>query len=104
MLDGVPAPLPQKKGEAPPQFLAHVYCCQRAGWIKMALGMGVGLAAGTLCYVGTELPFSKRGHSPQFSAHFYCGETAGCINMPIGTVVGLNLGDIVLDGDTAPLF
>jgi len=31
---------PSKKGGgAPPQFSAHVYC----GWIKMALGMEVGL-------------------------------------------------------------
>jgi len=26
-----------------PQFSAHVYCDQRAGWIKMPLGMEVGL-------------------------------------------------------------
>ena len=44
-LDGDPAPL-LKKGawaELPPQFLAHVYCGQMAGWIKMPFGMEVGL-------------------------------------------------------------
>jgi len=30
-------PLP-KRGQSP-QFLAHVYCSQTAGWIKMPLGM-----------------------------------------------------------------
>jgi len=41
VLDGDPALLPQKGGGAP-QFPAHVYCGQTAGWIKMALGMEVG--------------------------------------------------------------
>ena len=33
---------PQKRGQSP-QFSAHVYCCQTAGWIKILLGMEVGL-------------------------------------------------------------
>ena len=37
VLDGDPAPLPQKGAEHP-QFLAHLYCGQTAGWIKMPLG------------------------------------------------------------------
>ena len=40
MLDGVPAPHPQR-GSAP-QFSAHICCGQMAGWIKMPLGMEVG--------------------------------------------------------------
>jgi len=48
VLDGDPAPLPKKVPE-PPKFLAHVYCGQTAGWIKMALGMEVGSAQATLC-------------------------------------------------------
>ena len=47
VLDGDPAPLPQK-GAEPPPFLAHVYCGQMAGWIKMALGMEVGLNPASL--------------------------------------------------------
>ena len=39
VLDGDPAP-PQKKGQSP-QFSAHVYCGETAGWIKMPLGMEV---------------------------------------------------------------
>jgi len=34
---------PPKKGAQPPQFLAHVYCVQTAGWIKIPLDMEVGL-------------------------------------------------------------
>jgi len=40
---------PQKKGHATPtQFLAHVYCGQTAGWIKMLLGTEVNLGPGDL--------------------------------------------------------
>ena len=46
VLDGDPAPLPTKGAETPPQLLAHVYCGQTAGWIKMALSMEVGLGPG----------------------------------------------------------
>jgi len=34
---------PAQKGGAAPQLLAHVYCAQTAGWIKMPLSMKVGL-------------------------------------------------------------
>ena len=48
VLDRYPAP-PEKEGTAPAQFSAHVYCGQTAGWIKMALGMDVGLVQATFC-------------------------------------------------------
>ena len=41
MLDGDPDPAPPQKGAEPPQFSAHVYCGQRAVWIKMPLGTEV---------------------------------------------------------------
>jgi len=41
-LHGEPVPLPEKRVE-PPKFSAHVYCGHTAGWIKMPLGMEVGL-------------------------------------------------------------
>jgi len=44
VLDGDPAPLPQRRHS--PQFSAHVYCGQTAGWIKMPLGTEVGLGPG----------------------------------------------------------
>jgi len=58
VLDGDPAPLPIK-GVTAPQFSAHVYCGQTAGWIKMPLGTKVGLGP---CHT-----------APLFSAHVYCG-------------------------------
>jgi len=42
VLDGEPVPL-RDMGAKPPQFFAHVYCGQTAGWIKMPLGVEVGL-------------------------------------------------------------
>jgi len=41
VVDGDPAPLP-KKGRSP-QFSAHVYCGQTAAWIKMPIGVEIGL-------------------------------------------------------------
>ena len=46
VLDVHPAPLPQKGTESPPQFSTNVYCGQTAGWIKIALGVEVGLGPG----------------------------------------------------------
>ena len=79
-----------------------VYCGKTVGWIKMKLGMQVGLDPGHIVLDGDPAPPpQKRGHSPQFSAHVYCGQTAGWIKISLGTEVGLDPGDIVLDGDSA---
>ena len=97
---GTQHPLPKKEAE-PPQFSAHVYCGQTAGWIKMALGMEVGLGPVHIVLDGDTAPLP----SPQFSAHLYCGRTAGCIKcikMPLGMDIGLSSGDFVLGGDPAP--
>jgi len=75
-----------------------------AGWIKMPLGMEVGLSTGDFVLDGDQaLPSPKRGWSPQFSAHVYCGQTAGWIKMALGMEVGLGPCHIVHDGDPAPL-
>jgi len=51
-----------KKGRSPlPQFSAHVYCGQTAGWIKMALSMEVGLDPGHIVLDGDSAPVSKKG-------------------------------------------
>ena len=94
---------PQKRAHPPTEFLAHVYCGQMAGWIKMELGMDVGISPGHIVLDGDPALLPKRGRSPQLSAHIYCGQTAAWIKMPLGTEVGLCLRDIVLDGDRAPL-
>jgi len=76
------------------------YCGQAVGWIKMKLGMEVGLGPCHIVLDGDPAP-PKKGHSPQFSAHICCCQTAGLIMYLIGTKVGLGPGDIVLDGDPA---
>jgi len=74
---GTQLPLPKQGAESPPEFSAHVYCSQTAGWIMMALGMYVGLGPGHIVLDGDlALPPQKRARH-QFSAHVYCGQMTG---------------------------
>ena len=58
--------LPPGKGHThPTQFLAHVYCGQTAGWIKMPLGTEVNVDPGDVVLVGVAAP-RKRGTAPSF--------------------------------------
>jgi len=57
---------PKRRQCPPPQFLAHFYCGQTAGCIKMPLGMDVGLSPGVFVLDGDPVP------PPKFSAHVYC--------------------------------
>ena len=57
VLDGDPAPLPTKGVEPPRQFLAHFYCGQTVGCIKMPLGMEVGLSPGDFVLDGDPSNF-----------------------------------------------
>ena len=86
VLDGNPAPPPQKGGA---KFSTHV-CGQTAGWIKMTLGMDVGLRPGDFVLDGDSALLPKNGGnpSPQFSALVYCGQTVAWIKMPLCTEVG----------------
>jgi len=54
---------PQNRDRVP-QFLAHFDCCQTAGWIKMALGMEVGLSLGNFVLDGDPASPPLKGHSP----------------------------------------
>ena len=54
------------KGGGASQFLAHVYCGQMAGWIKIALGMEVGLGPVHIVLDGDTAFLPKRGQSPPF--------------------------------------
>jgi len=105
VLDGDPAPLPQR-GTGQPIF--GPYCCgQMAAWIKMSLDMELGLSPSDFVLDGDLAPLPKRGRGaqppPQFPAHFYCGQTAGCIKMPLGMDVGLSPEDLLLDEEPVPL-
>jgi len=57
-----------------------------AAWIRMPLGMEVGLGSGHIVLDGTQLPFHGKGLSslPHFSADVYCGQTARWIRIPLG--------------------
>jgi len=86
-----------QKGAQPP-FSAHVCCSQTAGWIKMPLGMEIGLSLD-----GDPVPLQQGGHSlPIFGA---------CLLWPNGwmdqdaTWYGGRLRPrlLVLDGDPAHL-
>jgi len=79
---GTQFPSPKRVRSPPPkkENSVRVYCGQTAGWIKMTLGMEVGLSPGDFVLEGNPAP-------PQFSAHLYCGQTAGCNKMPLGMEV-----------------
>ena len=51
---------PPKRRTAVPQFSAHVYCGQTAGWIKMPVGMELCLGPGNIVLDRDHLP-PKRG-------------------------------------------
>jgi len=56
---------PSLKGHSP-QFLAHVCCGQTAGWIKIPLGMEVGLVPGHNVLDGDPAQPPQRGTAPNF--------------------------------------
>ena len=95
VLDGDPAP-PSLKGHSP-QFSAHVCCGQTAGWIKMPLGIVVGLSSSYIVLDGE--PGLPKGAHPLLLRH---GQTAGWIKMLLGTEISLGPGHIVLDRNRAP--
>jgi len=65
VLDGDPALPPKKAAEPPPQFSAHVYCGQTAGWIKMTLGTEVRLGPGHIVLdEDPAFPPQKGGGAP----------------------------------------
>ena len=53
-----------------------VYCGQTVGWIKMPLGMEVGLSPGDVVLDGNPPPPHRKGYSsPHFLSHVCCGQT-----------------------------
>jgi len=47
------------------QFLAHVYCAQTAGWIKVPFGTEVNVGSGDVVLNGVAVP-PKRDTAPSF--------------------------------------
>ena len=65
VFDGDPA-IPQNSTT---QFLAHVYCGQTGGWMKMPLGTEVDLGPGHIVLDGDPASSPRKGHrspSPSF--------------------------------------
>jgi len=56
-----PSPLPTKGVQIPPQFSTHFYCGQTVGYIKMPLGMELGLSPGDCVLDGNQAPHSPKG-------------------------------------------
>jgi len=78
---------------------------QTAGWIKMPLGMEVGLGRGhiVLCE-DPAVPLPGKEHSPpQFSAVSFVAKRLDGWRCHVVGEVGLGLGDIVVDEDPSPL-
>jgi len=69
-----------------PQFSAHFYCGQTAGWIKMRLGMEVGLGPADFVLDGDPAPPSQKGAKPRPSifAYIYRVQMAEWIKMTLG--------------------
>ena len=103
--------LPPQKG-AQPHFSAHVYCDQTARWIKMPLGMEVGLGQGHIVLDGDPAPPTERGTpTPSFAIYgrrIIRGSSLLSLkgwmdqNATWYGGIGLGPGDIVLCGDPAP--
>jgi len=85
-----------------------VYCGQMVGWIRMPLGMEIGLGSGDIVLDGDPCssPKGAQPRPPQFLTHACYGQRPGWIKMLHGTEVGLGPGHIVLDGHSSrsPVF
>jgi len=80
-----------------PQFLTHVRCGQMAGWIKMPLGIEVGLCPGDIVSHGNPDPPPKKGHSPPIFCPCLFGETTRWIKMTLAKEVYAPALPTVLD-------
>ena len=61
VLDGDHA-APSPKGDS--KFSAHIYCGQTAGWMKLVLGMEVGLSPGDFVLDKDPVLFPQKGAEP----------------------------------------
>jgi len=57
---------PQKRAHPRSQFLAHVYCCQTAGWMKAPLGTEVDLGPGHIVLDGVPALRERGTAAPSF--------------------------------------
>ena len=71
---------PSPKGAQRPQFSAHICCGQIAAWIKMSLGMEVGLGPGDCVRWGPRSTSPKWGQSPSPIFGPYLLRRNGCMD------------------------
>jgi len=65
-----PSSASPKGGTGTHQFLAHVYCAQTAGWVKMPLSIEVRLEPSNIVLDGDPAPLPKKGGiAPSFSPY-----------------------------------
>ena len=102
VLDGDPAPPPQKGGRAPSPIFGPFLLWPNGRMHQDATWYGARPQPRGLCVTWGHSPPQKGGGAPKFSAHVYCAQTAGCITMPHGMEVGFSPGYFVFDGDPAP--
>jgi len=95
---------PARKGAQSPNFLAHVYCAQTAEWIKMPLGVEVGLDPSDIVLDRDPAPASpERGQSPPPIFGPCLLWPNGCMDQDATWYEGNpRPGNIVLDADPSP--
>jgi len=77
-----------------------VYCGQTVGWIKIQLGVEVGLGPGHIALDGDPAPLPQRGTAPLFGPSLL--RPNGRMDQDATWyVVGLGPDDIMLDGNPA---
>jgi len=83
--------------------LTLAYCGQTVGWIKLKLGMQVGLGPGHMVLDGNPAP-PERGinRAAQFSARICCCQMAAWIKMPLGRQVCLGQATLCWMGTQLP--
>jgi len=91
-------PLPKKGTKPPSKFSAHVYCGQTAWWVKMALGMEVGLGPGHIVLDGNPAPLPQNEAGPPIFGPFLLWPN---FCMPFGIEVGVSPGDCVRWGPSS---
>ena len=87
-----------------PPIFGHVYCGQTAAWIKMRLGMEVGLGPGHAVLDADPAPPSAE-KGVQYLKIFgpvYSSQTAAWINMPLGMEVTRPKRQCVRWGPSSP--
>jgi len=91
--------------DCPVLSVTLVHCGQTVGWIKMKLGMQVGLAPGHIVLDARGPSFtSPKGHSPTIFGP-YALWSNGWMHQDATWYreIGVGQSDTVLDGDQAPL-